>query len=86
MGTASSTDMLNESQLNELDRDILSFLRDNGRASPTYLKRELGIEKSRQYISSRMTRLAEHGYIEDRHDTGIYDYVTWPEPADDSEK
>lgn len=71
--------------LNDLDRRILDFLREDGRASPTYFKRAVDVDQSRQYISSRFVRLAEHDYVEDRFDTGIYDYVADPREADDAE-
>lgn len=64
--------------LNDLDRTILDYLQDRGRASPTLFLRACSIDKSRQYVSSRFVRLAEHGHIQDLHETGIYELVNDP--------
>jgi len=74
--------MLSQDQLNGLDEKIIEFLEEDGRASPSYFKRAAKVEQSRQYVSSRFVRLAEHGHIEDRHDTGIYDFVEGPVASD----
>lgn len=65
-------------RLNELDRRILDYLRTEGRASPTLFRRADGVDTSRQYVSARFVRLAEHGHIRELHDTGIYEFESDP--------
>lgn len=74
---------LSSDQLNELDEEIIDYLRDEGRASPTLFLRAKDIDTSRQWISSRFVRLAEHGHIQELYDTGIYEFVTDPVPPND---
>lgn len=76
---------LGPEDLNEMDRQILTYLRDEGRASPTLFLRAEDIDSSRQWVSSRFVRLAEHGHIRDLYDTGIYEFVEGPEEDDDAE-
>jgi hypothetical protein len=72
--------MLAPRQLNDLDEQILNYLRDEGRASPTLVRRATGDDgsPSRQYFSARLRRLAEHGIVRDLHGTGIYELVDDP--------
>ncbi len=72
---------LNPSQLNDLDEAILDLLAE-GRATPTLLREELAEreirEVSRQYISSRLSRLQEHGHVRNLRETGVYELVDDP--------
>lgn len=67
---------LSETDLNGWDREILDLLAE-GRATPTLLKHQLTErgrdDVSRQYLNSRLTRLAEHGHVENLLDTGVYE-------------
>lgn len=74
---------LSKNQINDTDAQILTYLRDEGRASPTLFQRAEEIDTSRQYVSSRFVRLAEHGHIRDLYDTGIYEFVSYPEEDGD---
>lgn len=65
-------------RLNEMDHRILDYLDAEGRASPTLFRRAEDVDASRQYVSSRFVRLAEHDHIRDVHDTGIYELVEDP--------
>lgn len=76
---------LGPDDLNDLDRAILEYLRDEGRASPTLFKRATDTEQSRQYVSSRFVRLGEHTHITELYDTGIYEFVSDPREADPDE-
>ena len=72
-------------KLNDADRVILDILQE-GRATPTLVRRILedrGNDYSRQYISQRITRLTEHGHLENLHDTGVYSIVDDPRESDD---
>ncbi|WP_129116263.1 hypothetical protein [Halegenticoccus tardaugens] len=77
---------LQEDQLNDLDRAILDYLRANERATPTLLMLELqdnGVETGvRQYVNSRLSRLAEHGHIRNVRDTGVYEFASDPRQSD----
>ena len=57
-------------KLNDVDRDILHEIEENGRASVTLLAEEL--DMSRTYIGDRVRRLREHEYLE-KVATHIYD-------------
>jgi hypothetical protein len=70
--------------LNELDQNILNYLSAEGRASPTLFMRERDLDTSRQWVSSRFVRLAEHGHIHELHDTGIYEFVE--DPREDGDR
>lgn len=73
-------------KLNDADRLILDVLQE-GRATPTLVRRILesrGNEYSRQYISQRITRLTEHGHLENLHDTGVYGVVDDPRETSDA--
>lgn len=58
-----------EIKINETDHQILDILKE-GRNSPTNISRR--INKSRQYVAQRMTRLKEHGYLKNIG-SGIYE-------------
>ena len=74
---------LSPEDLNKWDNLILDYLRDEGRATPTLLVAEF-IERgdtedvSRQWINSRLRRLAEHGHVRNLHDTGVYELAEDP--------
>lgn len=53
--------VLDADQLNDADRSILDELQ-HGRASPSYLADQTGIEQT--YINQRLRRLDEHGHVE----------------------
>ena len=53
--------VLEPRQLNEADHEILDELH-KGRASPSYLAEQTGIEQT--YINQRLRRLDEHGHVE----------------------
>jgi DNA-binding Lrp family transcriptional regulator len=74
---------LTPADLNDLDTAILEYLSTEGRASPTLFIRAEGIDTSRQWVSSRFVRLAEHGHIRELYDTGIYEFVD--DPQDNAE-
>lgn len=68
-------------QLNEADRDILDFMCKEGeRVNPSYLSEKTG--HSRSYISQRLKRLKEHGYVR-RPYHGLWEFVE--DPRDDTE-
>lgn len=69
---------LDAGDLNDLDKQILTYLHEEGRASPTLFIRANDVDTSRQWVSSRFVRLAEHGHIRDLYDTGIYEFVDDP--------
>ena len=58
---ANSHAVLEPRQLNDADRTILDELA-RGRASPSYLADQTGIEQT--YINQRLRRLDEHGHVE----------------------
>lgn len=79
--------MLTPDQLNDADALILDVLHE-GRATPTLVRRvldERGHSFSRQYISQRIKRLAEHNHIENLHDTGVYAVVDDPRDVNENE-
>jgi DNA-binding Lrp family transcriptional regulator len=59
--------MLTEEDLNDVDRWILDYLSEHGRATPHLLRLEYQDDAdksvSRQWISGRIRRLEEHGHI-----------------------
>jgi hypothetical protein len=69
---------LKPDDLNTLDEKIINYLANEGRASPTLFMRAEDIDTSRQWVSSRFTRLAEHEHIRELYDTGIYEFVSDP--------
>lgn len=76
---------LTPNDLNDLDEAILEYLAKEGRASPTLFMRAEDVETSRQWVSSRFTRLAEHGHIRDLYGTGVYELVEDPRNERDSD-
>lgn len=71
---------LNTESLNDLDRHILDIL-EEGRATPTLIKKILndqGKDYTRQYISQRLKRLAEHNHIVNIRNTGVYELTDDP--------
>lgn len=78
---------LDAADLTDPDRLILEYLQTEGRATPRLLRRYLleeGREKtiSRQYVTRRLTRLHDHGYVENVRDTGVYELVADPRPTE----
>lgn len=76
---------LTADDLNDLDEKIVEYLAIEGRASPTLFMRAEDIDTSRQWVSSRFTRLAEHEHIRDLYDTGVYELVDDPRESSDTE-
>ena len=78
---------LTEADLNDADHDILDVLA-SGRATPalvrTLLEEEYGRELSRQYVSQRIIRLAEHGHVKNVYESGVYELVDDPRENDSS--
>ncbi|MGN8218736.1 winged helix-turn-helix transcriptional regulator [Halococcus morrhuae DSM 1307] len=50
-----------EPRLNETDRAIIREIRDNGRATTTLVANVVDV--SRPYVSDRITRMREHGFL-----------------------
>lgn len=73
--------VLSKADLNDADYDILDILA-SGRATPalvrTLLEEEYGRELSRQYVSQRMIRLAEHDHLKNVYETGVYELIDDP--------
>jgi len=78
MGTQ-PTPMLTADDLNDADEQILDELRE-GRVTPALVsqRRDLG----RSYVSQRLIRLAEHGYIRELV-RGLYELDA--DPREDSD-
>ena len=70
--------VLEPRQLNEADREILDELHE-GRASPSYLSEQTGVEQT--YINQRLRRLDEHGHVENLA-RGLWELIN--DPRDDS--
>lgn len=77
-----NTVTLDPEQLNDLDKAILSYLAESGRATPSLLRDELteqGIDTGvRQNVNNRLTRLREHGHVNNIRDSGVYELVSDP--------
>ncbi len=56
--------------LNNADEAILEEL-ELGRVTAAFLSKR--IDWSRSYITQRLRRLEEHGYVENIEDTGLYE-------------
>lgn len=69
--------VLEPRQLNEADQEILDELHA-GRASPSYLSEQTGVEQT--YINQRLRRLDEHGHVENLA-RGLWELVD--DPRDD---
>jgi len=82
MAVSNSDVSLPPEKLNDLDRLILDYLASDGRATPKLLQLELrdrGHEPGvRQNINQRLSRLAEHEYIDNLHGTGVCEFVNDP--------
>lgn len=71
MTAVNSRGVLSADQLNDLDEWILDFLSEHEWATPNLLRvmhgDDTNDQKSRQWISDRVTRLEEHNHIERVH-------------------
>lgn len=80
--------VLSNEDLNEMDRWILEFLSDHDWATPNLLRHlysEEIKEVSRQWVSSRVGRLSEHGHLQRVHpDAYEVKLVTDPRKSDTS--
>lgn len=70
------------SDLNGLDNEISDCLQE-GRATPTLIKRLLEQngtrnEVSRRYVNQRLKRLTEHEHVNNVLETGVYELVDDP--------
>lgn len=63
-------------ELNDADRAILSKLRE-GRVTAAFLSER--IEWKREYVTQRLRRLEEHGFVENLEGTGLYELVSDPD-------
>lgn len=66
-----------EIDLSDMDEAILDCLTYRP-CTPCVIQRRLasiGNEKSRQYISNRLSRLSEHGIVENLYECGQYELV-----------
>lgn len=81
----SSQGMLTEDQLNDIDTWILDFLSQHEWATPNLIRTHYNDDHdpvSRQWVSSRIGRLAEHGHLQKVHpDANEYELVD--DPRDD---
>jgi len=78
--------VLDETDLREIDHRILAMLKE-GRVTPNYVRRRLreeGDDYSRTYVQERIARLAEHGHLENKLDSGLYELVV--DPREDVER
>lgn len=85
------SDVLDEDDLREVDRRLLSYLQE-GRVTPAYARTRLEAEDvgeySRGYVQQRLSRLAEHGHATNK-EGGLYELVDDPREdaaSDDVEK
>ena len=78
---AKAQPVLEPRQLNEADREILDELHV-GRASPSYLSEQTGVEQT--YINQRLRRLDEHGHVENLA-RGLWELVDDPRDETDQE-
>jgi DNA-binding Lrp family transcriptional regulator len=62
--------MLEPRQLNRTDKEILSFLEREERATPSWIADETG--NARPYVSQRLKRMKEHGHVSQPH-RGVWD-------------
>lgn len=91
--TGFELEMLSPDQLNEMDEWILDFLGDHEWAAPGlirvfYIDFVLDDEEddvSRQWVSSRVRRLTEHGHLEQVH-PGHATYRLVSDPRDASQR
>lgn len=88
MATAELRGMLDDDDLREVDRELLTFLTE-GRATPVACQRWLesrGKEYSRAYLQQRLVRLVEHDHVKNVFDSGLYQLVSDPRETTDSEE
>lgn len=64
-----------EIRLNDADNAILREVED-GRVTAAFLSER--IDWSRGYITQRLRRLEEHGFVTNLEDTGLYELTTDP--------
>lgn len=74
---------LDSGQLNAIDNWILDYIHGHKRATPNLLRRLYndGTESdvSRQWVSRRVNRLAEHDHLRQVHpDASVYEFVNDP--------
>lgn len=85
MAVSNSDRVLDDDQLNDLDRAILQYLDNEGRATPRVIQQALESRGQnpgvRQNVNSRLTRLAEHGHLKNVYDAGLYELID--DPRDD---
>jgi Uncharacterized membrane-associated protein/domain len=67
--------MLEPRQLNDTDREVLEFLSERGRVSPSWVAD--ATDNPRAYVSQRLKRLKEHGHVEQPY-RGLWDLVDDP--------
>lgn len=85
MAARDSPAVLKQDDLREIDRVILSYLRE-GRVTPVYcqkriLDEEVRDEISRGYVQERLARFVEHDHVENLYDVGLYELVDEPKEA-----
>jgi DNA-binding Lrp family transcriptional regulator len=83
MAVRKSSDVtLDPDDLTDLDRAILDYLHEDGRATPKLIQQELqarGVDTGvRQNVSARLKRLREHEYVENVRGTGVYAFLGDP--------
>lgn len=82
MAVSNSDRVLDDDQLNDLDRAILQYLDHEGRATPRVIQQALEERGQnpgvRQNVNSRLTRLAEHGHLRNIYDSGLYELIDDP--------
>lgn len=74
-----SSAMLSPDQLTDTDKAILEMLREGRVTAPFAADR---LDKSLEYVRSRLVRLMEHNHVERIHD-GLYELVDDPESVGD---
>lgn len=86
MAVSNSGAVLSPEQLNDLDRAILDYLKDEGRATPRVVQLALqdrGADPGvRQNVNGRLSRLAEHTHLRNVYDAGLYELVWDPRDVD----
>lgn len=89
MAVSNSDAVLTPDKLNDLDRAILDYIKEDGRATPRVIQKALkarGKEPGvRQNVNSRLTRLAEHGHLNNVYDAGLYELVADPRDLDEGD-
>jgi len=67
--------MLERRQLNSTDEEILDFMQEHGRVTPSWVADET--DNARAYVSQRLKRLKEHGHVEQPY-RGLWDLTNDP--------